>query len=755
MVLPVAVPKHAAHSMLQSTGSQQMPTVVGSPTNPVGYSGQNGSGSMKCHSVASGNINGTSAGSFRSSLSRSSSTKSRGGSFKWNMSGGRGEYGSRVTESFVKIEGFRYNGKESCESNKNDNEASGKIQRDPSGNSLLTRELSLENLHIKEKRISSSWSAASTAGSSPMYSNNSQSTAFSLQLPTLEPSPAPGLRNTPILSMSPSSVPESMLVELQKKHSVFNEPLVARAFNIARLAHDGQVNVGARPGPTFEKCVAASLILADLGADEAAVSSALLHDCLDESMLDETQLRSMLGSERTVKVVKSVSHLTYLSQRFEETMPMAMTLCAPHETSQECLDLIALMLAHASPRSLLVRLGVALAEMKICASAVKQSDTMVHDPYVRKVAHEAMNIWAPLANRLGVWSIKSQLEDLSFSCLLPEEHTSLQQRLSKAQEPTALVGLMDSLRGALQKNDVEYLDLSGRPKHLWGVWCKMQKKGYSAERVQDVRGLRVIVHSREDCYKTLRAVEKSWKVVGSSKNYIKDPKKNGYQSLHVIADPGDGHLVEIQIRTDKMHYLAEYGADASHWKYKELAFEDKDSSPCDVAKEANWAKFITQKHVSMDKKYRPSGSPSEDKSLEMIMAGLHEKRNSEKEEKDGKKGRSFQEYIEESGQAVAPPGDRRVMVAVIAAGVFKVEALPHGTTIGQVLDSHASMRASTPGSTRKVTVNRREDQDAATLVRTGDVLEIHTEPYVAPIFVQSNSLPLGGLAQKLKQSPMP
>jgi len=123
-------------------------------------------------------------------------------------------------------------------------------------------------------------------------------------------------------------------------------------------------------------------------------------------------------------------------------------------------------------------------------------------------------VWAPLANRLGVWSLKAELEDRAFRSLHPAAYAELRDRLERMQQPTQLVALVDTLRGQLQAAGIDYLDLSGRPKHLWGVWKKMQTKGYSADGVKDVRGLRIIVKTREECYKALRAVEKAWHVPG-------------------------------------------------------------------------------------------------------------------------------------------------------------------------------------------------------------------------------------------------
>ena len=750
MVLPVAVPSNVRSSrgMASSASSSAQGMYYGSPS----YNGS-----------APGSISQRASGSLTPRTSALSSSSSRG----------------FVTDSFVKIEGFEFDTKQKPQSPK---------LADNSGPSLLTRELGGR-------------SPGSRPGTPTHSMLHRQASKNSSDRDLLSPGSVGGVAGAspskPPVSPSPQHL-QTLLADLQKRYSVFNDSLVVRAFNMSRLAHDGNVNSGAVPGPTFEKCVSSAVILADLGADETAVSAALLHDCLDGRMLTEAQMRPMLGSEATVEHVKSTSHSSFLLHRFEQLSPVAMQVYAPQETSPQCLNFINLLLSHASPKALLVTLSVALAEMKLCADAVRHDPSMVHNVYVQKVAHQAMNVWAPLANRIGVWSIKSQLEDLSFSCLLPTEHAVLARCLRPAQEPTSLVRIMDGLRAALVENGIDHLDLTGRPKHLWGVWCKMQKKGYSAEQVQDVRGLRVIVSSREDCYKALRAIETSWKVVGQSKNYIKEPKKNGYQSLHVIADPGDGHLVEVQIRTDKMHYLAEYGAHASHWKYKEKSSDAKAAKATGAEDDAraaeasatanatNWAKFETQKHVSIDQKFRPSGSPTEDKSLERIMAAWREQteranndvsaaepaetsiRTAHHADLVGSAAKTnnkpFHQYIQESGQVLAPPDEEtssHVVVALVRGGVFVVENVAQGTTVGDLLSESANDSLSLANAKARVIVNRVEvsSRDFGARLKNGDAVEVHyvgVSP-VSPVSPpsQGNLMPLsgrlGGLTSKLRQ----
>lgn len=564
-------------------------------------------------------------------------------------------------ESFIKVEGFQT--KE--DTPRSSPPASPGVGRAPS---LLSRQLSADNLGLLHRPL-------------PAVSGPAAAAALAQQLeaqcaiePRVRPASLP--RRPPI--------PDGLLPQLQARFAVFHDPLVVRAFNISRLAHDGRE--GPHGEPAFSRCVGAATILAELKADGEAVAGALLHDALDRTMLLEGQLRPMLGSNETVDLVKKVSHLGYICQKYRS----ATNTLAAEPGSGTAAHMVNLLVAHGPPRALLVRLAVALHSARsLDARPAAPVSPSAHAAERRRAAVEAIDVWAPLANRLGIWAFKAEMEDRAFRSLHPAEYAELRDRLERVQAPTQLVALVDVLRAQLQTSGVEYLDLSGRPKHLWGVFRKMQTKGYSAANVKDVRGLRIIVQSREDCYRALRAVETTWRIVGTPKNYIKNPKPNGYQSLHVVADPGDGHLVEIQIRTDKMHYLAEYGEEAAHWKYKEKTRGSPEGSVGNgAAREANWAKFVTSQHVARDKKFRPSGTPSRDKSLAGILASMDEVQSTSPESgSPGSKGRTFHEYIAATGQRPAPPEEVRALVAVVAGGNFSVAELEPGTTVAQLLRS--------------------------------------------------------------------
>jgi hypothetical protein len=559
-------------------------------------------------------------------------------------------------------------------------------------------------------------------------------------------------------SHPPSQQTWRSLVDLQSSYPVFSEPLAAKAFNIARVAH--------KNAAAFAKCVGAASILAELGADEVTVAGALLHDSLDATMLTESHLRSATQNEDVVELVKRVSHIEYVCQKYRLATKTSIKLqngSVKVMNERQGLELVDLLVAHSGgsfdPKPLLISLAVALEELRRHQTSSAVAEHAEHaaslDAHLHFYSKEAIEVWAPLANRLGIWTIKAELEDRAFRVLHPAEYSSLKRHLEKVQDPTRLVALVDELRIRLQDVGVDYLDLSGRPKHLWGVWKKMQKKKYSTvENVQDVRGARIIVKSREDCYRALRAVETlGWVVVGSPKNYIKCPKPNGYQSLHVVVDPGDGHLVEIQIRTDKMHYLAEYGARASHWRYKEqekaLPNTPLDSIHApDSAREANWAKFAAAKHMLCDKKFRPSGSPTEDKSLDGLQSLINGPNVVAKESSlqgnatgdvprstfpssnkaylsSAGESRSFYEYIAASGQRPDSylSEERRAVVAVVAGGRFSISTLQAGSTLGQLLEAQSELK--NVSQNINVVINRQVENDFSLLLRPGDVVELY------------------------------
>ena len=186
------------------------------------------------------------------------------------------------------------------------------------------------------------------------------------------------------------------------------------------------------------------------------------------------------------------------------------------------------------------------------------------------LARESLQVFAPLANRLGIWQIKWELEDLAFRFAQPAQYQAIAQLLDekRVERERRIEAARSRLSEALAAQGLD-AEVQGRPKHLYSIWKKMQAKGLDFDRVFDVRGLRVVVYSVPDCYAVLSRVHELYRAVpGEYDDYIARPKPNGYQSLHTVVEDGDGRAVEVQIRTRAMHALAEHGV-AAHWAYKE------------------------------------------------------------------------------------------------------------------------------------------------------------------------------------------
>lgn len=616
--------------------------------------------------------------------------------------------------SFVKIQGFETSARGSPT-------ASPPTSPQPARSSLLSRQISSDCL-------------------APLAAPRAEAPAataldLAARLERTLASAAP-VRPTPHRAAAPSAAPPADLLDrLRRTHAVFDEPLVQRAFNIARGAHDGQYRADGQP--VFAHCVEVARVLAELGADAPCCAAALLHDALSSSGLRAAQLRPMLAADDAADLVEQACHLGDLAALYRSAGNTA-----------QAAPLVGLMVAAAADqRALLVRLAAAVADVRALGAPP--------GPQRAELAREALALWAPLANRLGVWALKSELEDGAFRALMPAQYAELRGRLEEAQAPATLASLVDSLRGELQRQDVQHLDLSGRPKNLWGVASKMSAKGYTLGQISDVRGLRVIVTSKEDCYRALRAVERLWAPVAPAKDYVRSPKANGYQSLHVVVDAGDGHHLEVQIRTAKMHFFAEYGSDAAHWQYKEASKQDAagvtaaappaaGSSPpgsaSSAAREAAWAKLQVSRQLAADRKCRPSGSPTGDNSLAGIV-GLSS--IDELSPTDGSldsipsaPGASyepdarFQSYLERSGQVPAPPtGTLRTTVAVVAAGALRVIDLPPAATLADVVDL---LGGPVHPAAVRVRLNRDPAPSPSTELRTGDLVEVWAEPSALP-----------------------
>jgi len=337
-----------------------------------------------------------------------------------------------------------------------------------------------------------------------------------------------------------------LLSEFQARHRRADTALIERAFEVARDAHADQVR---RSGePYLEHPLGVALVVAQLGLDDVTVAGALLHDAVEDTTVTVADIEERFGAELAA-IVDGVTKLDRLQFDSRE--------------AQQSATMRKMLVAMASDiRVLLIKLADRLHNMQTISSLPEDKQ--------RRIARETLDIYAPLAHRLGIQELKWRLEDLAFEVLHPKRYAEIEQMVASrapAQEEE-LARVLSQLRGRLAELRIEAL-VQGRRKHYWSIYEKMVVKGKEFDDVQDLVGVRVIVDSVKDCYGALGSIHALWAPVqGRFKDYIAMPKFNLYQSLHTtVVGPG-GKPVEVQIRTKEMHRRAEFGI-AAHWGYKE------------------------------------------------------------------------------------------------------------------------------------------------------------------------------------------
>ncbi len=370
------------------------------------------------------------------------------------------------------------------------------------------------------------------------------------------------------------SIPlEKLLEQLPENYSVTDRELVQRAYFIAEEAHREQKRHSGEP--YISHCVAVASILSDLKVPAEVVAAGLLHDTVEDTSITLADIRREFGD--TVKIlVDGVTKLTHLprvsrgDQHAEngsngsepEEVPIQPALLGRKEDMvSETLRKTFLAMGE-DVRVVLIKLADRLHNMR----------TLGHMPeHKRKrIAQETLDIFAPLANRLGIWQIKWELEDLGFRYVNPEKYKEIAELLTEKRpdREAQLESIKENLVRLLEKNNIK-VEISGRPKHIFSIYKKMHKKGKPFNMVHDVRAVRLIVPDVPSCYAALGVIHTTWRPIpGEFDDYIAAPKDNFYQSLHTAVVYDDKRPLEVQIRTNEMHLNAEYGI-AAHWRYKE------------------------------------------------------------------------------------------------------------------------------------------------------------------------------------------
>ena len=341
-----------------------------------------------------------------------------------------------------------------------------------------------------------------------------------------------------------------LLTAYKSRHPKGSVSLINAAYETARSAH---ANQNRSSGELYiNHPIAVARIVADIGLDEVSIVAALLHDAVEDTDLTLADVESNFGAEVSAIVdgVTKLERLQFDSKEAQQAATMRKMLVAMAR------DL----------RVLMIKLADRLHNMRTIAA-------VSHDKQQR-VAQETLDIYAPLAHRLGMQEIKQQLEDLAFAALYPKRYAEL-DHLVATRAPERNVYLAKTIGQVQQWLDEVKIkaELTARGKHLWSIYEKMVQKGREFDDIYDLLAIRIVVQSEKDCYTVLGAIHGHWKpIVGRFKDYIAMPKFNLYQSLHTtVVGPG-GKPIEVQIRTQEMHQRAEWGV-ASHWAYKDTAGE--------------------------------------------------------------------------------------------------------------------------------------------------------------------------------------
>jgi GTP pyrophosphokinase len=339
---------------------------------------------------------------------------------------------------------------------------------------------------------------------------------------------------------------QPLLDAFRHRHPRADATLIEHAYEVARDAHRDQVR---RSGdPFIAHPLGVAMILAELGLDDVTLAAALLHDAVEDTSLTLEDLVPDFGPDVTAIVdgVTKLDRLQFDSREEQQAATMRKMLVAMAK----------------DVRVLLIKLADRLHNMRTIAS--------LPEPKQKRIAQETLDIYAPLAHRLGIQDVKWQLEDLAFAVLHPKRYAEIELMVTSAAPERAddLQEVLDAVRTRLADLHI-VAEVTGRPKHYWSIYEKMVVRGKEFDEINDLVGVRVIVDSVKDCYGALGSIHALWRPVqGRFKDYIAMPKFNLYQSLHTTVVGPQGKPVEFQIRTQEMHRRAEYGV-AAHWGYKE------------------------------------------------------------------------------------------------------------------------------------------------------------------------------------------
>ncbi|MEN9871239.1 MAG: hypothetical protein RLZZ171_2231 [Cyanobacteriota bacterium] len=340
---------------------------------------------------------------------------------------------------------------------------------------------------------------------------------------------------------------QECLIDQESLESDSDALLICQAFNFAYQLHEGQTRKSGEP--YIAHPIAVASLLRSLGGDSVTIAAGFLHDVVEDTDVTSEEIEERFG----VQVRLLVEGVTKLSKfNFSST------------TERQAENFRRMFLAMATDiRVIVVKLADRLHNMRTLEHLKPEKQ--------KRISQETREIFAPLANRLGIGRFKWELEDLCFKYLEPEAYDEIKSLIAerRADREARIARVTETLRSGLKNQKINVVELKGRPKHLYGIYQKMQRQQKEFSQIYDIAAFRIIVKTNEECYRALAVVHDAFTPIpGRFKDYIGLPKPNRYQSLHTTVVGTNGRPIEIQIRTKEMHQVAEYGI-AAHWKYKE------------------------------------------------------------------------------------------------------------------------------------------------------------------------------------------
>ena len=354
-------------------------------------------------------------------------------------------------------------------------------------------------------------------------------------------------------------------------HNEDNLNLIKKAYDVAKKKHEGQFRKSG--DPYIQHPVEVAYILATLHAGPDTIAAGLLHDVLEDTDMSKEEMAATFNKD-VAEIVDGVTKISKLKYMTKEK-----ALAHNHEK---------LLLAMAKDiRVILVKIADRLHNMRTIQFHSEEKQ--------KRIAKETLDLYAPLAHRLGMYRIKAELEDLSFKALEPEKYAEIAKEISskKTERDEDVEKMISTVKGLLEKNHINHYDIKGRVKNIYSIYKKIITKNKTIDDIYDLLALRVIVDSVEQCYHVLGIIHSIWTPLPMRfKDYIAVPKPNMYQSLHTTVVGPAGKIYEIQIRTYEMDQIAEFGV-AAHWAYKENVEYSHEKEQLEIVDKLKWYKDLT------------------------------------------------------------------------------------------------------------------------------------------------------------------